>query len=266
MTRILSNTRTLVLMAAAAAALSFSSCDRDDDDDVTPTPQPTTGSVKIHFEHTFDTIPFELGSSNNYVTANGDTINFSIYKYYISNIKLVRPDGSTFDETESYHLINAADTNTFELTLANVPVGNYSGIRFMIGVDSARNVSGAQTGALDPANGMFWTWNTGYIMAKMEGTSPQSGAANNSVVFHIGGFTGANSSLRTVSPTFNGDQATVSATATPEIHIGCNVGEWFQNPTTINLGTTFFQMSVNATSSMIATNYSDMFSVEHIHN
>ncbi|MGL5889624.1 MAG: MbnP family protein [Bacteroidia bacterium] len=253
-------------MAAAAAAFSFSSCDRDDDDDVTPPPTATSGSVKIHIEQMFDALPFALGSNNQYVTANGDTISMSMYKYYISNIKLVRPDGSMYNESESYHLINAADTNTFEFTLANVPVGNYSGIQFMIGVDSTRNVSGAQSGALDPANGMFWTWSTGYIMAKLEGTSPQSGSVSNSVVFHIGGFTGANSGLRIASPTFGGDQATVSATATPEIHLSCNVAEWFRNPVTINLGTTFFQMSVGTTSSMIATNYADMFTVEHIHN
>lgn len=265
MNSFLSNTKYLVLFAAVAGMFTFSSCDRDDDDDVTPTPTGTTGSLKFHVENLFDTVPFELGSTN-YITANGDTVNFSMYKYYISNIKLIRPDGSRYAETESYHLINAADTNTLEFTIANVPNGAYSGIEFMIGVDSLRNVSGAQTGALDPANGMFWTWSTGYIMAKMEGSSPQSGAASNSIVYHIGGFTGANSSLRIVSPSFNGDQATVSSSATPEVHLACNVAEWFRNPVTINVGTTFFQMAVNANSAMIATNYADMFTVEHIHN
>jgi hypothetical protein len=61
-------------------------------------------------------------------------------------------------------------------------------MEFMIGVDSARNNSGAQTGALDPTNGMFWSWSTGYIMAKFEGTSAQSPAAANALKFHIGGF------------------------------------------------------------------------------
>jgi hypothetical protein len=49
-----------------------------------------------------------------------------------------------------------------------------TGIRFLLGVDSARNVSGIQTGALDPARGMFWTWNSGYVMAKIEGSSPSA--------------------------------------------------------------------------------------------
>ena len=54
-----------------------------------------------------------------------------------------------------------------------MPAGNYNSLSFLLGVDSMHNVSGAQTGALDPANDMFWTWNSGYVMAKMEGASPR---------------------------------------------------------------------------------------------
>jgi len=35
---------------------------------------------------------------------------------------------------------------------------------------------------------MFWTWNSGYIMAKLEGTSPVSSQPNNKFEYHIGGF------------------------------------------------------------------------------
>ncbi|WP_316930094.1 MbnP family protein, partial [Hymenobacter sp. IS2118] len=44
------------------------------------------------------------------------------------------------------------------LALKDIPVGDYQSVSFTVGVDSARNVAGAQTGALDPNNGMFWTW------------------------------------------------------------------------------------------------------------
>jgi hypothetical protein len=64
-----------------------------------------------------------------------------------------------------YFLVDFSDTTTTTLKLTILPY-LYNRLSFVIGVDSARNVSGAQTGALDPANGMFWTWNTGYIMAK----------------------------------------------------------------------------------------------------
>jgi hypothetical protein len=147
-----------------------------------------------------------------------------------------------------------------------VPFGNYKAIEFMIGVDSTRNVSGAQTGALDVSNGMFWDWNSGYIMAKFEGTSPQSSASGNNLKFHIGGFSGVNNSLKTVSPSFNGDTAKVSSTITPGIHLSNNLLEWFQSPTVIDFSTTNVIMMPGAQAKTIADNYADMFTVEHIHN
>ena len=53
-----------------------------------------------------------------------------------------------------------------------LPEGDYTELQFLLGVDSLHNVSGAQTDDLDPAKDMFWTWNSGYVMAKMEGNSP----------------------------------------------------------------------------------------------
>ena len=74
------------------------------------------------------------------------------------------------------------------LTLSDVPEGSYTEMSYVLGVDSTRNVSGAQAGALSTANGMFWSWSTGYIMLKAEGTSPNSGTGSFS--FHLGGFSG----------------------------------------------------------------------------
>ncbi len=69
---------------------------------------------------------------------------------------------------------------------------------FLLGVDSLHNVSGAQTDALDPAKDMFWTWNTGYVMAKLEGNSPSSALVNNKYEFHVGGFSGKYNVLKKI--------------------------------------------------------------------
>jgi hypothetical protein len=126
----------------------------------------TTGILKIEFEHVFDTISFALNTKT-FVTPNNDSVSFTKFKYYISNVKLLRADGTTYNENESYHLIDEETAASKTISINNVPFGSYTGISFMIGVDSTRNVSGSQTGALDPALGMFWTWNSGYIMAKL---------------------------------------------------------------------------------------------------
>lgn len=222
------------------------------------------GSVSIEFENMVGDSTLLLNAPYNY-TINGDTFDVSMFKYYISNVKLISASG-TFVEPESYHLIDQSVSGSLTFDIDNIPVGDYTGISFMIGVDSARNVSGAQTGALDPANGMFWSWSSGYIMAKFEGTSPQSGGASHNLIYHVGGFSGVNSVLKTVSPSFNGAKATVTKNTTPEIHIATDLAEWFVSPTNIDFATTHTVHMPGATAKTVADNYADMFSVEHIHN
>jgi hypothetical protein len=56
----------------------------------------------------------------------------------------------------------------------------------LLGVDSATNVSGAFGGDLDPTNGMYWTWQSGYINVKVEGRSPA--APGGVFELHLGGY------------------------------------------------------------------------------
>ena len=76
-----------------------------------------------------------------------------------------------------------------------LPAGQYNKISFLLGVDSLKNVSGIQTGALDPLKDMFWTWKSGYVMAKLEGRSSASTLPHHMFEYHIGGFSGANNVL-----------------------------------------------------------------------
>lgn len=260
--------KTIKLLSIALLAFSFtiSSCKKDPDEVPAPvTPPATSGSLKLHFENMVGDSTLVLNMQN-YVNANNDTFNVSKFNYYISNIKLTRSDNSVYTETESYHLLKADDESSLDISLANVPFGSYTAIEFMIGVDSTRNVSGAQTGALDPANGMFWSWSSGYIMAKLEGTSPQSTGSGHMIMMHIGGFSGANKVLKTVSPSFNSQTANVSSTVTPEIHFKADILEMLQSPNTIDFSTLNVIHMPGSAAKTVADNYADMFSVEHIHN
>jgi len=267
-------TMTKLILIFPLMLLGFSSCKKDPVEEINnPSTNQNTnnandtakGTVKLYFEHVADNLPFALDTSN-YVTPNQDTFSVNTFKYYISNIKLLKADGTFFSETDSYHLIDESLVGSKSITIQNVPKGTYTGIRFMIGVDSARNVSGSQTGALDPINGMFWSWNSGYIMAKMEGTYIDSSSTKKSLFYHVGGFSGSNSVVKTVSPGFNGATASVSTGLSPEIHLKCNVMEWFRTPKPINLNVlhTIHMQGTNA--KLIADNYADMFTVDHIHN
>lgn len=261
------------ITAIALLALTLTNCKKDKDKDPEPTPvdpnptstQPTTGSLKVLFEGMVDTNALVLGSQT-YTNQVGNTFNITTYEFFVSNIKLTKMDGSVWTETNSYHLIDYSNDPSTLITIPNVPFGNYKAIEFTLGVDSARNVSGAQTGALDPASGMFWSWNSGYIMAKFEATSPQSTASGNNVKLHIGGFSGANNVIKIINPSFNGDTAKVTSSVIPQIHVSNNVSEWFKSPNVVDFSTTNVIMMPGAQAKAIADNYADMFTVEHIHN
>src|SRR5690606_28100129 len=137
-----------------------------------------------------------------YQNSLGESYTVSLFNYYLSNFRLLKEDGSEYKIEESYFLVKHSPTgNMRHFHLMDLPEGNYTGIRFLIGVDSIRNVSGAQTGDLAVDHGMFWTWNTGYIMAKLEGNSPQV-PDGGKFMHHIGGFAGENSALHEVTLEF----------------------------------------------------------------
>jgi hypothetical protein len=253
----------LLLLAVCAG---FMACKKDEPEAPAPTPPPaaTTGTLSVQFDNKVGDSILVLGNAKSYVTQNNDTFTVSKFNYYISNVRLIKSNGDVYVEPESYHLIQSDIASSLQFNISNVPLGDYSSIQFVIGVDSTRNVSGAQTGALDPLHGMFWSWSTGYIQAKLEGTSPQ--ASGGSIVYHISGFSGSYNPLITKTLTFNGDVATVSASSTPVVHMKADIQEWFKSPAIIDISTTYFCMNVNATSFQIAKNYHDMFTVTHVSN
>jgi hypothetical protein len=130
-----------------------------------------------------------------------------------------------------------------------------------VGVDSTRNVSGAQTGALDPTNGMFWTWNTGYIFAKLEGRSPSSAAPFQKLTHHIGGFRTGENAIRkiTLAMPFEIGRA-------KELVINADVQKWFDGPHQISIASNASVMSPGGVALKIADNYASMFSVNKVVN
>ncbi len=227
-------------------------------------PADTNGFFEIHINNVVNNNPLALGT-NTYTNLNTDTFSVDILQYYFTNVELHTLSGDTFKEVESYYLVDQANPNSLHLMVKGVPRADYSSISFMIGVDSKRNISGAQTGALDPMLGMFWTWSTGYIMAKMEGYSPQSGAANKKLAFHIGGFSGVNSAIKKVNLTFP-NSANVTPSHTPILTLKADLASWFASPNLVSFNTMFSISSVSSSSKAIADNYANMFSVISVTN
>ncbi|RYD74793.1 MAG: hypothetical protein EOP55_14645 [Sphingobacteriales bacterium] len=153
------------------------------------------------------------------------------------------------------------------ITINDVPTGDYTKIEYTIGVDYARNFAGAQTGALDPINGMFWTWNSGYIFVKLEGSSPKSTATSNMLTFHIGGVVDPNNTIRTFSTEINAaNPLRIRTDAKPNMHFIVNAAALFTGTTDISFASLNFTMG-GANSVLVANNYAKgLFRLDHIHN
>lgn len=160
-----------------ASLLLFAACKKSDS-------VPPNARLKIHFSNEANGQPIVLGTGN-YVNAAGNHYNVDLLKYYISNVILVRADSTEYT-LRNYDLVNAAVPESETVILDSVVNGDYIGIKFYMGVDQTRNHTGAQDGALDPINGMIWTWNTGYIFFKHEGNFTDSNGTTRPLTLHFG--------------------------------------------------------------------------------
>ncbi len=248
------------LTAILAVTLLLTGGCQKKDDPVTPVVDNTPkNALKVSIKNMAGNEPLAL-NSNWYQTANGDSLQVKVFSYFISNIKLTTADGKVYNEPESYHYVSESLPGTKSFLMTNLPEGSYTSITFMIGVDSEKNVSGAQNGDLSPTTGMFWDWNTGYIMAKLEGTSPQSDGYLGMVLMHTGGYKQPYNALRTV--TLNAPINISKGTLT--LHLKADVLEWFKTPHLIDLKQLYLFNTDCADAVTIADNYADMITVDYV--
>lgn len=219
-----------------------------------------TGTLKFIFLNTANGKPIVLRDSL-YTNYFGEQYSINKLKYYISNITL-NGKGSG-KEKEGYYLINAAsDNNVFELS---IQPGRYRNLEFLLGVDSLRNCSGAQTGALDPMNDMFWTWNSGYVMFKMEGNSTASASDLQRIEHHIGGYKGSNNVATKIN--FNFPEKTlleIKENNTTEIIIETNLDNYWHGNSDIKISEYPVCTTTGELAKKIALNFKTLFSIKNI--
>lgn len=215
------------LLLMATAIVGISSCKKKDDPPTTVVP--IVGNANVRFTYVYGSamLPWEMNKQ--YVhPKTGDTMTFTMFRFFVSNIKLKRTDGTWWIQPESYYLLDAASPASSVCNIAGIPDGEYAAMEYTMGVDSLRNVSGAQTGALSVQTGMFWDWNTGYIMLKAEGNSPQSPTGK--FALHFGGFSGTNNTVVVKTADF-GKNVKIGKDNTPTITLIANPARlWHTSP------------------------------------
>jgi len=221
-----------------------------------------SNQVTLNFRLTANGEPLQPGT--NYINGSGETFTVSTFKIYVSSFSFRNVGTSQISNTDpACFLINMQDPASLK---ANVTLssGQFNQLVFYVGVDSTRNVSGAQTGSLDPLNGMFWTWNTGYIFAKFEGNSSVSSNIGNSFVYHIGGFRTGENAIRKIILDFPGDQTITSGNIGTEIRLDIDLDRWFTGVNNISIASTPVWMEPGGLSLELADNYATMFSIQDI--
>ena len=113
----------------------------------------------------------------------------AVFRFYISDLRITANKTKHWKAPKRHYLIDFNSASAKEVILLETPQDFMNGqIEFVLGVDSKTSAGGIGEGALDPINGMYWTWQSGYINFKMEGVSNKSPARKNRFQLHLGGF------------------------------------------------------------------------------
>lgn len=161
-----------------------------------------------------------LLSDTIYLFDKANTMKIETLKYYISHVQLFEDGKLVFTEKNSYHLYDISDSTHHSFKL-NIPSAlKFNILRFNLGIDSITTVSGAMGGDLDPTKGMYWTWQSGYINFKIEGTSNLCSNPKKEFQFHLGGYQAPFNTLQYVS---------LKVSSTDNIEIKLDVHQFMKN-------------------------------------
>ncbi|WIG99466.1 DUF3450 domain-containing protein [Myxococcus sp. SDU36] len=236
----------------------------------------TDGRLELNAAFVFGTSPFALGQT--YTTVGGDTVTFSQVRYWLSNVTLLKQDGTTTALADSYHLMEVINAQELEGTsnpvtlpasrrervqTRAVPAGSYTGIRFSIGVDPSYNDDlsrhAGELHVLQNMASVSWMWFTSYIFTKTHGTYVTAEDTQSDFTWD----TGTNANYRTVEFSFPA-AVTVNSQKQLAVNLHANVEALFTSlspRSTPSIGAT-----QSAESATLSDGFANMFSLVSVEN
>ncbi|MGV3709061.1 MAG: MbnP family copper-binding protein [Gemmatimonas sp.] len=176
--------RTLLTPLAVVAGLITAACsDSTSPEDTSPR------AVTVNFKPMVGTAAFVCGQAYPSLGTSSSTGTPTEFMMYVSNVRLLKADGSetpiTLTQDNKWQIddvalldfaqggtgtacaSSTADVNA--KVVGTVPGGNYTGLRFDVGLPFVKN-HGNQATAAGPlsSTAMFWSWNAGYIAARID--------------------------------------------------------------------------------------------------
>lgn len=243
--------KVLYSLSIIALVVSLNSCKKED-------AGPSNQNLKLHVHNVAGSNA--LNYTSTFTTDAGQRYSLSMFRYYLSSISLIKSDGTKYPITGKYLLVSPAVS---DYDLGAVPVGDYKGLEFNVGLDSATNHK--DPALYEPTNplsiqspGIHWDWNSGYIFVMLEGmcdtTVTNSGALDQNLIYHLG----LDQSLRTITLSSN---FSVSSDNTKSLTLVADVNKYLtgMNFRTVHETHSFDNLTL---ATQFANNLKTMFSIQ----
>ncbi|TRW25131.1 hypothetical protein FMM05_07420 [Flavobacterium zepuense] len=260
------------IVAVMAMAASLVSC--NDDDDSSQNLEGTFGDAELFFENGFAGNEFNLGAP--YINGNGETITINRLNYIISNVVFIKADGTeyTYPKADSYFIVSE-EAGSFTVHLEQLPAGDYTKVRFGVGVDTAQYQLGLEAQqdfwSLAITNNMASVWANGYRFVNTEGTFTSATVPLAKAFSMYQQNTNGNDNYNEI--TFNlPNTARVRHDIAPSIHFKTDVSLFLDGANKIVLAN---NLTADGSAAVIdggdnlvkiAGNTDAVFSVDHVHN
>jgi hypothetical protein len=125
-----------------------------------------------------------------------DSVAVEKVSLYISDLSLWNSDRQVWQDADRFHLVAPGKDFRASMLFRPPASARWNRLVFYLGIDSMTNVAGVLAGDLDPSRGMYWTWQSGYINLKIEGSSNL--CDSNGFAYHIGGYSGRDKCIRRI--------------------------------------------------------------------
>ena len=154
-----------------SSAVFFAGCKKDKENEPTIPGGTGNNSLEVTFTAKANGKTFNLNDSFDLKTAEGFNYTFSLFKFYVSQFRLVKNDNTTV-LVKDIDMIDFRTDAPHVSFKAEIPEGEYKEIRFGIGVDSANNHKTPADFPVDhpltSSKGMYWSM-INYRFMIMEG-------------------------------------------------------------------------------------------------
>ena len=253
--------KNISLFAIIATVFIFSACTKNNSSN---TAVNTTGLLEFHMHTLVDTNEVDTYGLP-YIMTGGRKISVNIAQLYISNVQLLGANNTVLYTVPNSYALKVMQTEP--VPIGQVPAGNYTSVRFTIGLDSIANTKSPASNDSTFNQPKMWFGNTaqpgGYVFVNFQGAIDTTRKANGNTLVPFAFKVGTNANKRTV--TMPAQAFSVIGTQTQLVHLLIDYNKLFTGIDLTNLANLTLTTSAANSSALgkqLANNIPLMFTYE----